>query len=40
MIAKNGFVKTEKSGGKQVIKNGFHIITNVAMKPCPYIIRI
>ena len=32
--AKNGFVKTEKSGGKQVIKNVFHVTTNVAMKPC------
>ena len=40
MIAQNGFPKAEKSGGEQVIKNGFHVTTNVPMKPCPYIIRI
>jgi hypothetical protein len=33
-IAKNGFIKTEKSGGKQIIKNTFHFTTNVTMKPC------
>jgi hypothetical protein len=38
--AENGFEKTEKSGGKQVIKNGFHVTTNVAMKLCLYIIGI
>jgi len=39
-IAKNGFVKTEKRGGKQVIKNRFHFYINVPMKPCLYIIAI
>jgi hypothetical protein len=29
--AENGFEKTEKSGGEQVIKNVFHVTTNVAM---------
>jgi hypothetical protein len=32
-IAENGFEKTEKSEGKQTIKNTFHFTTNVAMKP-------
>ena len=38
--AKNGFEKTEKSGGKQVIKNSFHFTTNVPMKPCPNVTMI
>jgi hypothetical protein len=39
-IAENGFVKTEKSWGEQVIKNSVHVTPNVAMKPCSYVIRI
>jgi hypothetical protein len=39
-IAENGFEKTEKSEGKQTIKNRFYFVTNVPMKPCLYIIRI
>ena len=32
-IAKNGFVKTEKRGGKQVIKNCCYFKMNETMKP-------
>jgi hypothetical protein len=39
-IAKNGFSKTEKSGGKQTIKNGFYFYTNVPMEPCPNVTMI
>ena len=31
--AENGFEKTEKSGGKQAIKNRFYFDTIVTMKP-------
>lgn len=34
MIAENGFPKAEKSVREQVIKNGFHVTTNVPMKIC------
>lgn len=40
MMAENGLTEAEKSVREQVLKNGFHVRTNVAMKPCLYIIRI